>query len=102
MVAAPLSHYVVMCAARTSEHFAVEVELHQGSAFSLSLFAIMMDSITENSRKEVPWQMMFADDVVLCAREKDVLELKLIQRRDKRGMKVSRAKTECMRLNGTQ
>ena len=48
--------------------------------------------------------MMFADDVVLCARENDVLELELEQWREaleKRGMKVSRAKTEYMCLNGT-
>ena len=41
--------------------------------------------------------MMFADDVVLCARDKDVLELELEQRRqalEKRGMKVSMAKAE--------
>ena len=47
---------------------------------------------------------MFADDVVLCAREKDVLQLELDQWREaleKRGMNVSRAKTECMCLNGT-
>ena len=64
----------------------------------------MMDSLTENIRKEAPWQMMFADDVVLCAREKDLLELELEQWREaleKRGMKVSRAKTEYMCLNGT-
>ena len=45
-----------------------------------------------------------ADDVVLCAREKDVLGLELEQWREaleKRGMKVSRAKTEYMCLNGT-
>ena len=48
--------------------------------------------------------MMFADDVVLCAREKEVLELELEQwgqTLEKRGMKVSRAKTEYMCLNGT-
>ena len=63
-----------------------------------------MDSLTENIRKEAPWQMMFADDVVLGAREKNVLELELEQWREaleKRGMKVSRAKTEYMCLNGT-
>ena len=40
--------------------------------------------------------MMFADDVVLFAKVKDVLELKLEQWRkalENRGMKVSRAKT---------
>ena len=48
--------------------------------------------------------MMYADDVVLCAREKDVLEMELEQCREaleKRGMKVSRAKTEYICLNGT-
>ena len=43
--------------------------------------------------------MMFPDDVVLCAREKDVLELELEQWREsleKRGLKVSRAKTAYM------
>ena len=50
----------------------MEVGLHQGSAFSPFLFAIMMDSLTENIRKEAPWQMMFADDVVLWARRAGV------------------------------
>ena len=48
--------------------------------------------------------MMFADDVVLFAKEKDVLELELELWREaleKREMKVSRANTECMCLNGT-
>ena len=73
---------VVRCAAGTSEPFAVEVGIHQGSAFSPFLFVIMMDSLTENIRREAPWQMMFVDDVVLCAREKDVLDLELEQWRE--------------------
>ena len=47
---------------------------------------------------------MFTDDVVLRARKKDALVLELEQWRDaleKRGMKVSRAKTEYMCLNAT-
>ena len=55
---------VVRCAAGTSEPFAVEVGLQQGSAFNPFLFAIMMDALTENIRKQAPWQMMFADDVM--------------------------------------
>ena len=81
---------VVRYAAGTSEPFAVEVGLHQGSALNPFLFAIMVDSLTETIRKEAPWQMMFADDVVLCVREKDVLELELEQWREgweKRAMK---------------
>ena len=67
------------CAAGTSEPFAVEVGLHQGSVSSPFLFDITMDSLTKNIRKEASWQRMFADDVVLCAREKDGLELELEQ-----------------------
>ena len=47
--------------------------------------------------------MMFADDVVLCATEKDILELELEQwseAMEKRGVEVSRAQTEYMCLNG--
>ena len=52
-----------------------------------------------NIRKEAPWRMMFADDVVLCARKKDVLELELEQWREaleKRGMKVSKTEYICV------
>ena len=63
------------------------------------------DGLTDGKhQKKAPWQMMFADDVVLCSREKDVLELELEQWREaleKRGMKLSRAKTVYMCLNGT-
>ena len=96
---------VVRCAAGKSDTFAVEVGLQHGSAFSPFPFAITMDSLTENIIKETPWLMMFADDVVLCAREKYVLELELEQWREaleKRGMKVSRTNTEYMCLNGKQ
>ena len=65
---------LVRYAAGTSEPFAVEVGLHQGSAFSPFLFSIIMDSLTEKAH----WQTMFADDVVLCARLKDVLELERV------------------------
>ena len=47
--------------------------------------------------------MMFADDVVFCARKKDVLDVELEQWRaalEKRGTKVSGEKTEYTCLNG--
>ena len=90
--------YIVRCAAGISEPFAVEFDLHQGYVFIPFLFVITMDTLTENMRKEIHWQLlMFADDVVLCVREKDVVAFELEQWRsslEKRGMKVSRAKTE--------
>ncbi|XP_047496500.1 uncharacterized protein LOC125044097 [Penaeus chinensis] len=96
------SETMVRCIAGTTEPFKVEVGLHQGSALSPFLFSIIMDTLKESIRKEAPWNVMFADDVVLCCEEKIELEEDLERWRDrleKRGMKVSRAKTEYMCLN---
>ena len=55
----------VRCAAGLAEEFKVGVGLHQGSALSLFLFAIIMDKLTEDIRKEAPWDTMSADGIVL-------------------------------------
>ncbi|XP_047502427.1 uncharacterized protein LOC125047925 [Penaeus chinensis] len=84
----------VRCIAGTTEPFKVEVGLHQGSALSPFLFAIIMDTLTESIRKEAPWNMMFADDVVLCCEEKIELEKNLERwhdRLEKRRMKKQRS-----------
>ena len=94
---------VVRCMSGTTEPFKVEVGLHQGSALSPFLFAILMDTLADNIRKEAPWSMMFADDVMLCCEEKTKLEEDLERWCDgleKRGMRVSRAKTEYICMNG--
>jgi len=96
------SETVVRCVLGTTDPFKVEVGLHQGSALNPFLFAIVMDTVTDNIRKEAPWSMMFADDVVLCCKKSE-LEEDLERWRDrleKRGMKVSRAKAEYMSLSG--
>ena len=51
----------VGCAVGATESF--KVGLHQGSALSPFLFAILMDRLTDEVRKNPPWNMMFADDI---------------------------------------
>ncbi|KAK3532754.1 hypothetical protein QTP86_028122 [Hemibagrus guttatus] len=96
------SRTVVRCAVGQTEEFKVEVALHQGSALSPFLFAIVMDQLSEEVRQESPWTMMFADDIVICSESREQVEENLERWRfalERRGMKVSRSKTEYMCVN---
>ncbi|KAK3537270.1 hypothetical protein QTP70_007006 [Hemibagrus guttatus] len=96
------SRTVVRCAVGQTEEFKVEVGLHQGSALSPFLFAIVMDQLSEEVRQESPWTMMFADDIVICSESKEQVEENLERWRfalERRGMKVSHSKTEYMCVN---
>ena len=53
----------VRSAAGLTEDFEVRVGLHQGTALSPFLFAIIIDVLTKDVRKEAPWDMMFANDI---------------------------------------
>ena len=64
----------VRYAAGLTEEFEVWVILYQGSGFTPILFAIIMDKLTEDIRKEAPWDMMFADDIVQCRQNHRELE----------------------------
>ncbi|KAK3559083.1 hypothetical protein QTP86_002995 [Hemibagrus guttatus] len=68
------SRTVVRCAVGQTEEFKVEVGLHQGSALSPFLFAIVMDQLSEEVRQESPWTMMFADDIVICSESREQVE----------------------------
>ena len=59
------SETVVRCAVGTTKNFKVKVRLHQGSALSPFLFAVIMERLTDEVRRELPWTMLFADDIVI-------------------------------------
>ncbi|KAK3507009.1 hypothetical protein QTP70_000327 [Hemibagrus guttatus] len=61
-----------------------------------------MDRLSEEVRQESPWTMMFADDIVICSESREQVEENLERWRfalERRGMKVSRSKTEYMCVN---
>ncbi|KAK3517557.1 hypothetical protein QTP70_012543 [Hemibagrus guttatus] len=64
--------------------------------------AVVMDQLSEEVRQESPWTMMFADDIVICSESREQVEENLEMWRfalERRGMKVSRSKTEYMCVN---
>jgi hypothetical protein len=51
--------------------------LHQGSALSPYLFALMMDEVTRDIQGGIPWCILFADDVVLVDESRTGVDQKL-------------------------
>ena len=89
----------VRCAAGLTKEF--KVRLHQGLALSPFLFAIIIDRLTGDIRKDAPWDMLFADDIVLSRQNHRELEEDLEVWRnalERRGLKVSLSKTEYLRV----
>ena len=94
---------MVRCAVGTTESFKVKVGLHQASALSPFLFAVIMDRLTDEVRREPTWTMLFADDIVICEKTREEAERRLESWRyalERRGMKVSRSKTKYLCING--
>ena len=97
------SHTQTRTAMGTTEQFEVTVGVHQGSALSSFLFAMVMDCLTEDVRQKAPWTMMFADDVVICAESQKEVEERLERWRralEDRRMHISRKKTEYLCVGG--
>jgi hypothetical protein len=59
----------VVTSARTTDGdtnvFPVNIGLHQGSTLSPYLFALVVDEVTRDIQGDIPWCMLFADNVVL-------------------------------------
>ena len=78
---------LVRCAAGNTVEFEETVGLHQDSALSPFLFAVIMDCMKRELQREAPWDMLFADDVAICTETKEEFE-----------GKVSRQKAEYLKL----
>ena len=94
----------VVTSVRTSDgdtdDFPIKIGLHQGSALSPYLLALVMDEVTRDIQGDIPWCMLFADDVVLVDESRTGVNRKLElwrQTLESKGFRLSRTKTEYMR-----
>ncbi|GJS97370.1 ataxia telangiectasia mutated family protein [Tanacetum coccineum] len=85
-----------------TEFFPIEVGLHQGSAISPYLFALILDELSQGIQENIPWSMVFADDIMLVAESENGLNMRLESWRralEDNGLRVSRDKTEYLRCD---
>ena len=83
-----------------TQYFSINIGLHQGSTLSPFLFKIIMDELTREIQGEVPWCMLFADDIVPTDVTRGGLNEKLEKWRHSLkswGFRLSRSSTEYLR-----
>ena len=64
-----------------------------------------MEVVSQGIRDPSPWCMLFADDMMICSTDRELVEAKLEQWRkalEDRGLRISRKKTEYLRFNEDQ
>jgi hypothetical protein len=82
--------------------FPINIELHQVSALSPYLFALVIDEVTRDIQGDIPSCMLFTDDVVLVDESRTWVDQKLeLWRRTLKAkcFRLSRFKTEYMKCD---
>jgi Reverse transcriptase (RNA-dependent DNA polymerase) len=83
-----------------SDIFSIKIRLHQGSALGPYIFTLVMDEITKDIQEDIPWCILFADDVMLIDESRIGVNQKLElwrQTLESKGFRLSRTKTEYMK-----
>jgi len=87
-----------------SNSFEVRVGVHQGSVLSPLLFVIVMKAISREFAIGLPWELLYADDLVVIAEDENELIVKLNQWKSclqRKGLKVNVSKTKALVSGGT-
>ena len=82
-----------------SEEFEVKVGVHQGSVLSPLLFIIVLEALSCEIRVGVPWEDLYADDLVVIAETLDECVTRLLawkEAMEEKGLRVNTGKTKVM------
>ena len=80
-----------------SEEFNVGVGVHQGSVLSPLLFILVLEALSRNFRTGAPWELLYADDLVIIAdsQEECISRLKAWKAgMESKGLRVNMKKTK--------
>ena len=84
---------------KLTDEFSITIGVYQRSALSHFLFTIVMDEITKSIHEDIPWCMLFANDIILIGETKKEVNKKLElwrQTLEARGFRLGKSKTEYM------
>ena len=82
-----------------SKEFEVKVGVHQGSVLSPLLFIIVLEALSREFRAGVPWEDLYADDLVIIAASLEECVRGLLiwkEAMEKKGLRVNAGKTKVM------
>ena len=82
-----------------SEEFKVKVGVHQGSVLSPMLFIIVLEGLSREFRCGVPWEDLYADDLVIIAESLDECVRRFLtweEAIEEKGLRVNAGKTKIM------
>ena len=81
----------------------MKVGVHQGSVLSPLLFIIVLEALSREFRVGVPWEMLYADDLVIVARTLEELDERYSTWKnsmESKGLRINQGKTKVM-ISGT-
>ena len=80
-----------------SEEFGVKVGVHQGSVLSLLLFIIVLEALSREFLTGCPWELLYADDLMISAESMELVKLKTWKAEmERKGLRVNMGKTKIM------
>ena len=82
-----------------SEEFGVGVCVHQGSVLTPLLFIIVLEALSREFRTGCPWELLYADDLMISAESMEELLVKVQTWKtemEKKGLRVNMGKTKIM------